>query len=615
MRISHMTIHNFRSIRHLEMSCESMTVLLGANNHGKSNILSAIEFALNSGDKPKESDFFSFRSLEDDAGLWVELTFDELTEGEKRTWKRYLLPGDLIRFRKTATLKDGGGSETFYAGYAREFSQWWLRPDSVEKLIDKVEYDQSPLKEFPSKAKITKKAVEEAQASYILAHKDEIELGDPRLETSPLFGLKTVAAGLLPDFYLIPAVKDLSDETKIKSTSLFGRLLTRAIKEMAEKDERFSSLLSGMKALVDTLNRPEAGGKGERPAQLTSLEGNLDAELKEWGVKVEIEVLPPAIDKIFEMGTNLHLDDGVRTLAEQKGHGLQRAVLFALMRAWAKSLHPKADEAGADESKARVASDTIIFAVEEPELFLHPQAQRRLAKALEEIADTAGHQVFLCSHSTHFVDLEHYKRVGIAYKPTAEEGTKVRQCMKELFEGADLDDRKKRFHMAKWINPDRGEIFFAKRVIFVEGETETTMIPFLAERMGVFDPEVSIIDCGSKHNLPLYITIANAFEIPYIVVHDEDPLEDPIPTGWDEEKVKGKRRTFALNSTISDAINSSFGKVIVLRPDFEKEGGIPKSQGDKKGKALAALDLYNSLPPGDFPKAFTDLINAIYSYA
>lgn len=180
------------------------------------------------------------------------------------------------------------------------------------------------------------------------------------------------------------------------------------------------------------------------------------------------------------------------------------------------------------------------------QVFLHPQAQRRLAKALEEIAGTPGHQVFLCSHSTHFVDLEHYKRVAIAYKPTAEAGTMVRQCMKELFEGPDIDDRKKRFHMAKWINPDRGEIFFAKRVVFVECETETTMIPFLAERMGVFDPEVSIIDCGSKHNLPLYIAIANAFEIPYIMVHDEDPVDDPIPAEWDAEKVKSKKRTFAF---------------------------------------------------------------------
>lgn len=610
MKISHLTIHNFRSVGHLEMSCQLMTVLLGANNHGKSNILSAIEFALGTGYKPTESDFFVFRTRKPDQGMWVELTFDELTMQEKNTWKRYLLPGDFVRFRKTASLKESGGVETFYAGYAQEFEEEWLRSESVASLTGKDEYEKTPLKEFPIAGKITQKAVSEAQAKYIQAHSSEIELGDAKLESTPFFGQKSVAAGLLPDFYLIPAVKDLSDETKTKSTSLFGRLLSRAVKEMSEKDSRFSALRTQMDDLVKTLNRAVAEGVGDRPAQLTSLERNLGAELKEWGVSVEIEVVPPSIDKIFELGTNLHLDDGVRTLAEQKGHGLQRAVLFALIRAWANTLRPKAEEG--EETKARVASDSIIFAVEEPELFLHPHAQRRLARALEEIAGTAGHQVLLCSHSTHFVDLEHYKRVAIAYKKSAEEGTMVRQCVTDLFQGEDLEDRKKRFHMAKWINPERGEIFFAKRAVFVEGETETTVIPFLAEKFGMFDPEVSIIDCGSKHNLPLYVAIANAFEIPYIVVHDEDPLPDPIPSEWDEDTVKSKKRTFALNLTISEAVRHDLGQVKVFSKDFEDAAGVSKTQGKKKGKALAALDHFHGKSREQIPTVVFDLITTIY---
>ncbi|MFX8485533.1 ATP-dependent endonuclease, partial [Acinetobacter baumannii] len=59
---------------------------------------------------------------------------------------------------------------------------------------------------------------------------------------------------------------------------------------------------------------------------------------------------------------------------------------------------------------------------------------------------------------------------------------------------------------------------------FVEGETEKVVFPYLANKLGVFDPDISIIDCGSKHNLSLYIAIANVFEIPYLVIHDEDPL-------------------------------------------------------------------------------------------
>ncbi|MDY6908917.1 MAG: ATP-dependent endonuclease [Thermodesulfobacteriota bacterium] len=76
----------------------------------------------------------------------------------------------------------------------------------------------------------------------------------------------------------------------------------------------------------------------------------------------------------------------------------------------------------------------------------------------------------------------------------------------------------------------------------MEGETEKVILPFLAEKIGVFNADISVIDCGSKHNLPLYIAVAEAFEIPYLVIHDEDPLPDPMPKDWAEEKKREKHR-------------------------------------------------------------------------
>ena len=67
----------------------------------------------------------------------------------------------------------------------------------------------------------------------------------------------------------------------------------------------------------------------------------------------------------------------------------------------------------------------------------------------------------------------------------------------DLFPGDDGKDRKARFNMAHWINPERAEMFFARRAVFVEGPTERVILPYLAKRLGVLDPEVSIIDCGS----------------------------------------------------------------------------------------------------------------------
>ena len=167
--------------------------------------------------------------------------------------------------------------------------------------------------------------------------------------------------------------------------------------------------------------------------------------------------------------------------------------------------------------------------------------------------------------------------------------------------------------MAHWVNPDRGEMFFAKRVAFVEGETERTIFPFLGEKMECLDHEVSVVDCGSKFNLPLYISIANAFNIPYIVVHDEDPLPAQIPLDWYENnKLRGKTRTFEFNQEIRDSVNTTFGKVEMFSPDFEGEAGISRRAGENKGKALAALDFFEDLDVSELPQRIQDVVNFIY---
>jgi putative ATP-dependent endonuclease of OLD family len=151
-------------------------------------------------------------------------------------------------------------------------------------------------------------------------------------------------------------------------------------------------------------------------------------------------------------------------------------------------------------------------------------------------------------------------------------------------------------------------MFFARKVVFVEGETEKVVIPFLSEKLNMFDPDISIIECGSKHNLPLYVTIAKAFGIPYVVVHDEDPLPDPIPDDWSEDKIRSKRDTFGLNEKIAELVEEPLGKIVVMCPDFERASGVSRSQGDRKGKALAALDHFDKQSVEDIPAAVVELV-------
>jgi len=584
-----------------------MVVLLGPNNHGKSNILLALEFALTTSAKPTVDDFFKFRG--DENSLWIDLTFWQLTEQEKTTFKKYIKADGSFTFRKTATLSDNNSVEVAYNGYVSEPEESWLQADNASELTDRSKVNVTPLGNLiPQTGKLTKAHIQEAQGKHIQENMSTLKFIE-RLESGPLFGQKTVASGLFPDFHLIPAVRDLSDETKVKNTTAFGKLLNRAVRDMADQDERFRTLRQQLETLVGSLNR-NGNTENQRPTQLVSLEDALKAELKSWGVEVEVEVVPPVIEKIFELGTNLQVNDGVRTLAEFKGHCLQRAIIFALVKAWATTL--KAKTQSENQTAPRAASNSIIFAMEEPELFLHPHAQRLFSQSLYELVDNPEHQVYLCSHSTHFVDLDHYRSICIVTKPDSSTGTVIRQCKEDLFAGENIEDRKKRFHMAKWVNPERGEMFFSKRIAFVEGETEKTILPFLAKKMNIDDKEVSIIDCGSKHNLPLYITIANAFKLKYVVIHDEDPVHDPVPKEWDENKKREKRRTFELNGVIRKAIDPTLGKQEIFKEDFEEVANVSKTQGKEKGKALAALDCYEQKTVEQIPIRLQEIVRSVF---
>ena len=388
-----------------------------------------------------------------------------------------------------------------------------------------------------------------------------------------------------------------------------GRIVQRALQEMASQSTVYVELKTRLDELVNTLNL--RAGNRERPSQLEQIETLLAAELQDWKVKVQIEVNAPEVEKILELGTELQLDDGVCSAAESKGHGLQRAVLFALLRTWAKVIRT----AKSESTVPRKASQSLVFAIEEPELFLHPHAQRRLAEALKEISEQDDHQIFLCTHSTHFVDLRHYEGIVIVTKQTPRVGTTVRYCKEDLFAGEDAASRKDRFHLAYWINPDRGELFFARKVVLVEGETERVILPYLAKKASKFDAEVSIIDCGSKHNLPLYIALLNAFRIPYLVVHDEDPVPvrpDPLPEDWNAGKYNEQQRTFALNAKIADLVQSDLGAVSVLSPKFEDVAEVPKRQGEKKGKPIAALDHFEKTRVEDIPPRILQIIDDAY---
>lgn len=611
MRISRLRVHNFRSIRDVDVAVGPLMVLLGPNNHGKSNLLGAVESALQGSIKVQSEDFCAFRSEGDDE-VWVELTFSGLTDQERGIFAKYVNAAGLVTIRRSATIRSGT-IEAAYHGYVEEPVEWWLKDNAFDRLGTR-ESLQAVAREVPAlrvlvegSVRITKQSLQEFQHQYIAENRASLKW-QPALEDGPLLGTKNVPAGSFPAFHLIPAVRDLTDEIGAKASTAFGRLLQRAVATMIERDPRIAEIRARIAAVVQELNARPASGRGE-PSPLGNLEEAIQTAISSWGVEVGIRVNPPAVEQLFDLGAELRVDDGHDTTPERKGHGLQRAILFGLIRAWAAALRADAPTG----ARPRKVSESVIFAIEEPELFLHPHAQRQLDRALREIAHTPEHQVFIATHSTHFVNLDDYKSIAIVTRDSAKAGTRIRQSANDLFEGQDAAEKKDRFHMAVWINPDRGELFFARKVVLVEGETERVTLPFLAARLGCHEASVSVIDCGSKYNIPLYLKILNAFKMNYTVVHDEDPIPEPPPQEWTPDKLHEKQRTFALNQEIQQLVDPSIGSVEMCVPDYEHVSAVPRRQGERKGKPLAALEHLTDVETGNLPVRLVEIVRRAYS--
>jgi len=607
MKIQRIQINNYRSIKELDIDVSDFSVLIGANNSGKSNILKALNFFFQGSEKITAEDVFSFFEGEE-TKVSVIVTFYSLSDQEKNTFKKYLLNDGTIKVRKCCQItKESNNklncSAPAYNGWIEEADRWYLLDSAYERLStkEKRESEAATYKELAPLLEIdgrfTREVLQAFQEHFIEVNKSTIAFSG-KFEDTLFLGKQNVAAGILPEIIFIPAIRDLSDETKMTSKTLLGKLLLNVIDVMIEDDAEFRKVISEVEASIERLN-----DKGTFGSPIGELESELSEELASWGVSTSISVTPPNIKKLFELGTSLDVDDGVLTGAEAKGNGLQRAIIFGLVKVFAN--HNKRNSV---EVSSRAGSESLIYVIEEAELYLHPHKQREFYINLKKISEDENTQVILTTHSSHFVRMDDYKNLTLIRKPSKEGGTIKNQCCYDIYDQA--SEEKNHYKLVHYINPDNGDMFFARKVILVEGECEKVVFPYLAERLGLFKGDCSIIDCGSKFNLPLYIDLLNHFKIPYVVVYDEDPMK---PSYDDPDKEKSARNTFELNQKINDLIDNTLGIPKMISPEFEGAFSIPKNKGDKLGKGLAALKHFQEKTNDDIPEEMVQLLKTVYS--
>jgi predicted ATPase len=210
------------------------------------------------------------------------------------------------------------------------------------------------------------------------------------------------------------------------------------------------------------------------------------------------------------------------------------------------------------ESCCRRALGGLLLLIEEPELYLPPQAQRYLYRVLRRFA-LAGNQVIYSTHSPAFLNVTRMDEL-VFVERRVDSGT----CALQPAPVSAAED----FRVMTEFDAVRSELFLARAVVLVEGLTEKLALPFVFSALGhdVDREAVSVVECGGKPNLPFFARICRATGVPFVVVHDSDRQTDGGVAPAEQ----------ALNALIAETAGEE--RVVVLDPDFEAVAGLRGKQ-------------------------------------
>lgn len=131
------------------------------------------------------------------------------------------------------------------------------------------------------------------------------------------------------------------------------------------------------------------------------------------------------------------------------------------------------------------SKDINLLFIEEPEAHTHPQMQYIFIEKIKSILSEIPHlQTMITSHSPHIVNRCDFKSIKYFIKNSVAEGIKIKNFYNDLLDKYSDDDprkdeaEKENFNfLQQYLTLDSSELFFAEKIIFIEGTTEKLLLP------------------------------------------------------------------------------------------------------------------------------------------
>jgi putative ATP-dependent endonuclease of the OLD family len=545
MKATRLKIHNFRGILDIQITFNDYSLLVGANNAGKSTIIDALRaFYEKDGFKYKTENDFPYLPTEDKES-WLELTFLLPDAEHKSLAEEYQLPNSELCVRKYFQTTQKGT-------------------------------DGKPI------------------TGSIFGYRT-----DGTLSPDPFYGAKNVQSGKFGDLIYIPAVSKVDEHTKLSGPSALRDLLTDIMKDVVEAGASYASFTGHVQRFSEDIRKETT----EDNRSLGGFEEELNKLLQSWETQFRLKFNAPSAGEIIKSMLGWELLDeshGKAQPIEYYGSGFQRHFIYSLIQLGSRYVGKMPLKKKKDFVPAL---NLVLF--EEPEAFLHPPQQEVLARNLMSVSRSENWQVVCASHSAHFVSknadaipaitrvrrtnglvqtfqisADEWQKIVDANQAIVAIAKKYPKMAKKLHE----DDAKPEMEAVKhflWLNADRCSLFFANHVLLVEGPTEVSLINKLIGdgRIKKADCGLYVLDCIGKYNIHRFMNLCSAFGIRHSVIHDDD---------------SGKDEHSELNQLIEDSKHPKWtASITQIQEDLERRLGIPAAGSDHR-KPQHLLYLYEA---------------------
>jgi predicted ATP-binding protein involved in virulence len=406
MQITKIVIDQFCSIKHAEFSPSSFNVMVGQNNHGKTNVFEALNwFYTNKGD------------------------IDHLRFGQKGT-------------AEISVEVEFSGLQAALASMKNERNR-----ASIVNVVGSQDVIQA------------KRTSLDPRVRKIFSHEHHAWS-----EKNPT-GFDTAFNDLLPLLEYVDTKTPLSDVAKFSKTSPIGSMLSGVLNALLENSQPYKDF---RQKFEDLFAAPESDVRVELDRIGKQVTLYIAKQFPDC-VEVSFQIAEPAFEELLK-GCKTEIDDGIKTDASEKGDGMQRALMLAILQTYS-DFRKRGDAKGKQ----------LLFLIDEAELHLHPTGQRNLKLALRDIA-LGGDQVFLNTHSSVLVADDFPQQAVFSVEKTDGETTVTQ-----------VSTTGKSAVIYELLGGSPSDLLLPRNFLIVEGKSDQIFIKKIIDRFYPVRPPLQII--------------------------------------------------------------------------------------------------------------------------